>query len=166
MMLYKGQQYVQRGRGIGNLFSRFFRGVIPALSNFGRSIFSSPLTRDIGKTLLDSGVTGGLNVLSSALKGDDTKETLKREFQGAKRQVAGQLDKEVQRRRGGGEDEQQPEQSGGGLGGRGRKRKRKRVTTKRRKTAKKQKRSGRKCKKSGTIFDSDDGSGEDDDYSE
>lgn len=67
---------MQRGRGIGNLLGSLFRSAVPAIKSLGKSIFSSNVVKDVGKSLANSAVKGGLNFAADALDGQNLKESL------------------------------------------------------------------------------------------
>jgi hypothetical protein len=89
-------QFLQRGRGLGSIFSGLFRNVLPMFSSIGRSIFGSPVVKNVGKSLLDSTVRGGLNLAADAIGGEDIKESFKKQLGSARQEVSDAVRREVQ----------------------------------------------------------------------
>jgi hypothetical protein len=91
---YRGP-YMQRGTGIGSIFSGLFRGVLPALASGVRSIFAHPATRAIGKSVSDAAITGGLNLAADAVAGRGMKKSFEKQLGEARKKVAGALRQQV-----------------------------------------------------------------------
>lgn len=77
-MNYHRGLYVQRGRGLGNIFSSIFRAVAPTLAGIGKSIIKSPITKNLLSTAKKSAVNAGLNLVSDTLAGENVGRSLKR----------------------------------------------------------------------------------------
>ena len=81
--------YLQRGAGIGSIFSGLFRSVMPVLSSLGRTLFgSTDAAKGFGKTLADTAVKSGLNVAADAISGQNVGEALKKHLGSARQEVA------------------------------------------------------------------------------
>jgi hypothetical protein len=88
ILQYHQGPYLQRGRGVGSVLSALFRRVTPALKMMGRQVAGSKVVRDIGGTLLNSAVQGGLNFAADALNGENLKESAATSVTTAKRELA------------------------------------------------------------------------------
>jgi hypothetical protein len=73
--IYKGVRY-QRGNGLGNLFKRFFRWIIPIVKEH-----AVPVLKDVGKKVGESVLTGTTNFAKDALEGKDIKDSAKNRFE-------------------------------------------------------------------------------------
>lgn len=80
--------YLQRGRGIGSFLSSLFRSVVPVLKTVGTNVLKSGLVKDVGRTLADSAVKGGLRLATTALDGGSLKESFGSSVSDAKRAVS------------------------------------------------------------------------------
>lgn len=93
MLVHRGERY-QVGRGIGSLFSGLFRGLKPLLSMglaTGKRLLTSDFARKIGSTALDIGKEAAKNVAVDLLEGRNVKESLDKELESAKSQIATKL---------------------------------------------------------------------------
>lgn len=70
--------YIQRGRGLGNIFASFFRAVLPAMKNVGKSVLKSSLTKDVLKTAREGALNAGINLMADTITGDNVVDNLKR----------------------------------------------------------------------------------------
>lgn len=68
---YKGVKY-QGGYGLGNVFKRFFRWIVPIIKEH-----AVPVLKDVGKKVGESVLTGTTNFARDALDGKDIKESAK-----------------------------------------------------------------------------------------
>jgi len=90
MIVHRGERF-QAGRGIGSLFSGLLRGLKPLVSmglSTGKKILGSQLVRDIGSTALEMGKDTLKNVAADLIEGKDVHETLNKELNNAKSQIA------------------------------------------------------------------------------
>jgi hypothetical protein len=71
---YKGVRY-QRGNGLGNIFKKFFRWIVPIVKDH-----AVPVLKDVGKKIGESVLTGTTNFAKDALEGKDFKESAKERF--------------------------------------------------------------------------------------
>ena len=97
-MFHRGP-YVQRGRGFGSLFSSLFRYAVPALKTLGGKIMNSSITRNVGKTLANSAMQGGLSLAADGLAGKNVGESFSKNIEKARQDVASTLRKEAVSRR-------------------------------------------------------------------
>jgi hypothetical protein len=74
---------VMRGGGIGNIFSKLFRSVIPLVQR----VAGSKIVRDVASDAKSSALKAGLNVVSSALDGENIKTSAKRNLKGLREDV-------------------------------------------------------------------------------
>lgn len=74
MLIHRGR-YIQSGRGLGSIFSSLVRRVIPVVKSIGRSIISSPATKNIISSVKDSAINAGLNMASDVVSGENVKES-------------------------------------------------------------------------------------------
>jgi hypothetical protein len=75
---YKGIRY-QRGNGIGNIFKKFFRWIVPIVKEH-----AVPGLKDVAKKVGESVLTGTTNFAKDALDGKDIKESAKTRFEETK----------------------------------------------------------------------------------
>lgn len=94
MLTHRGP-YIQRGRGFGSIFSSIFRSAVPALKTLGSKILGSSITKNVGKTLAQSALQGGLSLASDALDGKNVKDSFSSNVTQARRNLAKTLRKEV-----------------------------------------------------------------------
>jgi hypothetical protein len=90
MLIHRGDRY-QKGRGIGALFSGFFRSLQPILSRgliAGRKFLESGVGQTLKKTAIEMGKDAAKNIASDILKGENLKESLNRELDSAKTKIA------------------------------------------------------------------------------
>jgi hypothetical protein len=93
MLIHRGERY-QRGRGIGALFSGFFRVLRPVLKmglTAGKKFIQSDVGRQIKSSALEMGKDAVKNIASDILKGENLKESLNRELQSAKTKIADKI---------------------------------------------------------------------------
>jgi len=82
---------VQRGRGIGSILTSLFKGVVPAIKAFGKTLFSSPVTKAVAKTARDAAVDAGLNVAADVLEGRNVSSSIDQGLANAIKRVAATL---------------------------------------------------------------------------
>lgn len=90
MIVHRGDRF-QAGRGIGSLFGGLIRGLKPLVSmglSTGKKILGSKLVKDIGSTALQMGKDTLKNVAADLIEGKDVNETLNKELDNAKHQIA------------------------------------------------------------------------------
>ena len=75
--VYQGR-FVQRGNGLGSIFSGFMRYVMPAAKFFGKKIISSPITKNIVNTAKKSAIQAGLSTVQDIMSGENVGQSLKR----------------------------------------------------------------------------------------
>lgn len=78
-----------RGGGIGSVFSSLYRAVVP----FIQKITSNPLVRNIASDVKSSALKAGLDVVNSALRGEDPREAVKSNVRGLAGDVVGAFGK-------------------------------------------------------------------------
>lgn len=90
MIVHRGERF-QSGRGIGSLFGGLLRGLKPLVSmglSTGKKILGSQLAKNIGSTALEMGKDALKNVAADILEGKDVNESLNKELNNAKSQIA------------------------------------------------------------------------------
>jgi hypothetical protein len=85
---------VQRGKGLGGIFSSLLRTIGPTLKTVGQS----SLVKGVGEDLLASASKGGLAVVSDALAGKNILKSLKSNFIDGGKNVASATVKRHQRK--------------------------------------------------------------------
>lgn len=83
--------YLQRGKGLGNILGSLFRAALPVVSSIGRSIFSSPITRNLAHTAKKAAIDTGLNVISDVVEGKNLGESVKDNLGEARSRIAQSL---------------------------------------------------------------------------
>jgi hypothetical protein len=96
---YHQGPFLQRGRGIGSVLSALFSNITPVLKGLGRRAVNSGLVRNLGNTLVDSAVKGGLNFATDALSGGNLKESATTNLAAAKRELAKTIKRSIRTRR-------------------------------------------------------------------
>lgn len=90
MLIHRGERF-QSARGIGSLFSGLFRTLKPLFSmglSAGKKILTSDVAKKIGSTALDIGKEAAKNVAVDLLEGKNIKDSLNKELESAKSQIA------------------------------------------------------------------------------
>ena len=85
---------LQRGRGLGALFSGLFRFLRPLASmglNLGKKVFASDIVQKLGSTALDIGKSAAKNVAVDLLEGKAFKDTAGEQIREAKKTIANTL---------------------------------------------------------------------------
>jgi len=93
MLIHRGNRY-QRGRGIGALFSGFFRTLKPLISSglsAGKQFLKSDLGQSIKKSAIEMGKDAAKNIASDILKGGNLKDSLNKELDSAKSKIAAKI---------------------------------------------------------------------------
>jgi hypothetical protein len=91
--------YIQRGRGFGSALHSVYRSAVPALHTLGSRALNSSVTKNVGKTLAQSAVTGGLEVVADGLSGKNMKDSFSSHVGEAKLDLAKTLRKEAAARK-------------------------------------------------------------------
>lgn len=82
---------LQRGRGIGSIFSGLFRVLRPLASmglNVGKKVLTSDLAKKLGSTALDIGKSAATNIAVDLLEGKAFKDTAGEQIDAAKKAIA------------------------------------------------------------------------------
>lgn len=93
MLIHRGERY-QVGRGLGSLFSGLFRTLRPLFSKglaTGQRLLSSNLAKKVGSTALDIGKRAATNIAVDILEGKNVKESLNKELETAKSDIANKI---------------------------------------------------------------------------
>lgn len=99
-IIYLKGPYLQRGRGLGSFLSSVARKGLPFLRSAGRKILTSPIVQDVGKSLMQTAATGGLELAVDALKGKkNAKESLGKTVEQAKENIASVIKAHSKRKR-------------------------------------------------------------------
>jgi len=83
---YKGVRY-QRGYGLGNVFKRFFKWIVPIIKEK-----AVPVLKDVGKKVGESVISGTTNFARDALDGKDIKESAKTRFEETKNEIKSKIE--------------------------------------------------------------------------
>jgi len=90
-MRYLRGPFIQRGRGLGGIFSSILRGALPALKTF-LNIGGNALKSQAGKSIINaakhSAVKAGLNLAADAMKGKNIPASIKQNLKEAGSEVA------------------------------------------------------------------------------
>lgn len=90
MYVHRGP-YLQRGRGLGNIFGSLFRTVLPALKtlrSYSLTALKSNLVRNAGRSIASSALQGGISAVTDALDGKNVKKSLNSSLSNAKRELS------------------------------------------------------------------------------
>lgn len=82
---------IQRGRGIGSLFSGLFKGFMPLARmgvQAGKKLLSSDLVKNIGRSALEGGKTILKDVAADLLEGNSVKENAQKNLDDARKKIA------------------------------------------------------------------------------
>ena len=87
--LWKSRAFM-RGGGWGSVFGRIARKVLPIASKSLKSLKSSKALREVGKTLLDSGMAGVTEIAANAIEGSSksASETAQDRLDAARKDIA------------------------------------------------------------------------------
>jgi len=92
-IVHRGTRF-QQGRGFGGFFSGLFRTLKPLMTmglNAGKKFIASDAAKAIGRTALDIGKETAKNVAVDVLTGKNIKESLDKELDSAKNQIADKI---------------------------------------------------------------------------
>lgn len=93
MLIHRGERF-QSGRGIGSLFSGIIRGLKPLFSmglSAGKKLLTSETAKKLGSSVLDIGKEAAKNLAVDLLEGRNLNESLDKEMQSAKSQIASKI---------------------------------------------------------------------------
>ena len=93
---YHSGKYIQKGYGWGSLFSSLARKVLPAIAKVGKSVLKSPITKKVLTSAKDAAISGGINVLSDIVGGENIADSLKQNVVNAKQTVSNALRSSLQ----------------------------------------------------------------------
>lgn len=82
---------MQRGRGLGSIFSALARGFAPVARlglKAGKSFISSPIGKKLGESALEIAKQSAVNIGTDILKGNNIKKSAKKELEAAKKKIA------------------------------------------------------------------------------
>lgn len=82
---------MQRGRGIGSLFSGLFKSFTPLAQmglSFGKKLVTSDLAKSIAGTALDTGKKIALGAAADLLEGKNVKDSAQAQLNEAKKSIA------------------------------------------------------------------------------
>ena len=98
--------YIQRGRGLGSIFSSLFNAAIPALKSIGGTLGSlgkqfvkSDAVKNVGKTIAEAALQGGLSLAADAVKGKNIAESAKSNLVSSRDAVSEAISNELDKRR-------------------------------------------------------------------
>ena len=77
-MIYHKGKLLQKGYGLGGIFSGLIRRFLPAVKLMGSKILSSPITKSIGESAKESAAKAGLKLAQDILSGENVKESVKK----------------------------------------------------------------------------------------
>jgi hypothetical protein len=98
-MLFHRGAYHQRGRGLGSMFAGLARTVFPILKSLGKSIISSPTTKEILKSAKKSAINAGLDLAADTLSGKNIKQSVKHRGSEAVKRVGNTVSQQIKRKR-------------------------------------------------------------------
>ena len=91
--------YAQSGHGIGSVFARIFRSILPALTRVGKRVAKSNIAKELVKTGKDVATEGVKNVVIEAVKGGDVKGAAKEGLTKARAKIGETLEKNLKKKR-------------------------------------------------------------------
>lgn len=94
-----GRRAVQRGRGLGSVFSSVFQKVLPALKIFKSHLSQSPLMREIGTSLRNHALQGVKQLAADAVAGRNVKAGINKSLEKARADIASTLEKRANEKR-------------------------------------------------------------------
>ena len=86
-MIIHRSRYLQTGRGIGGIFASIFKSLVPMVKSLGRSVVSSPITKNALKAAKEAGTSAALNLASDAIAGNDMRDSLNRNLKDARQSI-------------------------------------------------------------------------------
>ena len=89
---YRSKIYVQRGAGLGGIFRSLWQLIRPAATSIIKT-GQSALRSDLGQTLAKAATESGLSLASSALRGEDLKESFRKSTKEGRVKAADALDR-------------------------------------------------------------------------
>ena len=98
---FYGGDRIQKGRGIGGLLRLLKSVFMPAVKNVGKSVLKAAKSNTgkmIGNALKEQAIESGINLTTSALRGENLKNTAQAELQASKQTAAKTLER-IQRKR-------------------------------------------------------------------
>ncbi len=81
MNIHRSDLYVQRGSGIGNIFTNIFRGLVPLASKLfhvGKKVVASPTGQKILTAAKRTAMDAGIDIASDVLRGENVKASTKK----------------------------------------------------------------------------------------
>lgn len=93
-MNYHSGARIQRGRGLGSLFSGLFRGFAPIARmglQAGKKLLTSDFVKNIGKSALEGGKTILKDVAADLIEGNNVEERAQKNLQEARKKIAGTI---------------------------------------------------------------------------
>lgn len=90
-MNYHVGPYYQRGRGIGNILGKLFRSAVPIISSIGKSIVTSPITKNLVTAGKKAAIDTGLNVVTDVIEGRNVGESIRENVGQARQRLAQNL---------------------------------------------------------------------------
>ena len=98
---FYGGERIQKGRGIGGLLRLLKSVFMPAVKSVGKTVLraaKSDTGKMIGHALKEQAIESGVNLATSALRGENLKNVVETEFQTSKDTAAKTLER-IQRKR-------------------------------------------------------------------
>jgi len=93
-MNYHSGARLQRGRGLGSLFSGLFRGFAPIARmglQAGKKLLTSDFVKNIGRSALEGGKTILKDVAADLIEGNNVEENAQKNLQEARKKIAGTI---------------------------------------------------------------------------
>ena len=93
-MIYHQGPRIQRGRGLGSIFSALARGFAPIARlglRAGKNFMASPLGKKLGQSAIEMAKQSAVNIGSDILAGNNVKKSAQKELQEAKKKIASTL---------------------------------------------------------------------------
>jgi hypothetical protein len=93
-MNYHSGARIQRGRGIGSLFSGLIRGFAPIARmglQAGKKLLTSDFVKNIGRSALEGGKTILKDVAADLIEGNNVEENAQKNLQEARKRIAGTI---------------------------------------------------------------------------
>ena len=78
IMIYHKGKLLQKGNGLGGIFSGLIKRFLPAVKVLGSKVLASPITKSIAESAKESAAKAGLQLAQDILSGENVKESLKR----------------------------------------------------------------------------------------
>ena len=95
ILQHRSKQFIQRGNGIGNIFSSLARWLVPAakkviktVGSVGKKIISNPTVQHVANTAKNEAIRVATDMAANAIAGESVSETVPESIQKARTKIA------------------------------------------------------------------------------